>query len=46
MPVRLGIGILVIVLASLGIFKLLMSPPSNELALMALFLSITAFVSA
>ena len=46
MPVRLAIGILVIVLASLGIFKLLMSPPSNELALMALFLSITAFVSA
>ena len=46
MPVRLGFGILVIVLASLGIFKLLMSPPSNELALMALFLSITAFVSA
>ena len=46
MPVRLAIGILLIVLVSLGIFKLLMSPPSNELALMALFLSITAFVSA
>jgi signal transduction histidine kinase len=46
MPVRLAIGILLIILVSLGIFKLLMSPPSNELALMALFLSITAFVSA
>ncbi len=46
MPARLAIGILLIVLVSLGIFKLLMSPPFNELALMALFLSITAFVSA
>jgi len=46
MPVRLAIGILLIVLVSLGIFMLLMSPPFNELALMALFLSITAFVSA
>jgi signal transduction histidine kinase len=46
MPARLVIGTLLIVLISLGIFKLLMSPPSGELALMALFLSITAFVSA
>jgi signal transduction histidine kinase len=46
MPARLAIGILLIVLISLGIFMLLMSPPFNELALMALFLSITAFVSA
>lgn len=46
MPARLVIGILLIVLVSLAIFKMLMSPPSNELALMALFLSITAFVSA
>jgi signal transduction histidine kinase len=45
MPARLAIGVLLIVLVSLGIFKLLMSPPFNELALMALFLSITAFVS-
>jgi signal transduction histidine kinase len=46
MPARLAIGILLIVLVSLGIFMLLMSPPFNQLALMALFLSITAFVSA
>jgi signal transduction histidine kinase len=46
MPARLVIGTLLIVLISLGIFKLLMSPPSGEMALMALFLSITAFVSA
>ena len=46
MPTRLAIGILLIVLISLGIFYLLMSPPSGELALMALFLSITAFISA
>ena len=46
MPARLAIGILLIVLVSLGIFMLLMSPPFNELALMALFLSITAFISA
>jgi len=46
MPLRLAIGILLIVLISLGIFKMLMSPPSQDLALMALFLSITAFISA
>jgi len=46
MPLRLVIGILFIVAISLGIFTLLMSPPSGELALMALFLGITAFVSA
>jgi len=46
MPVRLVIGVAVIVALSLGFFKLLMSPPSDELALMALFLGITAFVSA
>ncbi|HEX2993029.1 MAG TPA: HAMP domain-containing protein, partial [Anaerolineales bacterium] len=46
MPARLLMGTLLIVLVSLGIFKLLMAPPSGELALMALFLSITAFVSA
>ncbi len=46
MPLRLIAGILLIVAISLGIFTLVMSPPSNELALMALFLGITAFVSA
>lgn len=46
MPVRLILGIATIVALSLGFFKLLMSPPSEELVLMALFLGITAFVSA
>jgi signal transduction histidine kinase len=46
MPFRLAIGILLIIAISLGFFKFLMSPPSNELALMALFLGITAAVSA
>ncbi|MGE5376647.1 MAG: HAMP domain-containing protein, partial [Bacteroidota bacterium] len=45
-PARLAIGILLIVLISLGIFKMLMSPQSGDMALMALFLSITALVSA
>jgi signal transduction histidine kinase len=43
---RLAIGILLIVLISLAFFNMLMSPPSNELGLMALFLGITAFASA
>ena len=46
MPARLVIGIILILAISLGIFTLLMSPPWGELALMALFLGITAFVSA
>lgn len=46
MLARLLIGVLLIVILSLAFFKLLMSPPSNELGLMALFLGITAFVSA
>ncbi|MEO8355965.1 MAG: HAMP domain-containing sensor histidine kinase [Chloroflexota bacterium] len=46
MPARLVLGIVIILAFSLVIFKLLMSPPSDELALMALFLGITAFVSA
>lgn len=46
MPIRLIAGIAFIVIMSLGIFYLLMSPPSDELALMALFLGITAFISA
>src|SRR5512141_1979709 len=46
MPVRLLSGVILIIAISLGIFMLVMSPPSNELALMALFLGITAFVSA
>jgi signal transduction histidine kinase len=46
MPARLIVGILLIIAITLGIFKLLMSPPQGEFALMALFLGITAFVSA
>jgi signal transduction histidine kinase len=46
MLVRLLVGVLVIVAISLTFFKLLMSPPSNEIGLMALFLGITALVSA
>jgi signal transduction histidine kinase len=43
---RFAIGILLIVAVSLGIFILLMVPPMNELGLMALYLGITALVSA
>lgn len=46
MLARLLFSVLLIVAISLAIFKLLMAPPSNELALMALFLGITSFVSA
>lgn len=46
MLARLAIGILSILAISLVFFKLLMSPPTNELGLMALFLGITALVSA
>jgi signal transduction histidine kinase len=46
MLARLTIGILLIVAISLVFFNMLMSPPTNELGLMALFLSITAFASA
>jgi signal transduction histidine kinase len=43
---RLALGIILILAISLSFFNLLMSPPSNELGLMALFLGITAVVSA
>ena len=46
MLARLLFGVLMIVAISLVFFKLLMSPPSKELGLMALFLGITALVSA
>ncbi|HLO28550.1 MAG TPA: HAMP domain-containing sensor histidine kinase [Anaerolineales bacterium] len=46
MLARLAFGILLILAISLGFFKLLMSPPSNELVLMAIFLAITASASA
>jgi len=43
---RYALGVLLIVFISLGIFKVLMTPPMPELGLMALFLGITAFISA
>ena len=46
MLARLAFGILFIVAISLAFFNMLMSPPSNELGLMALFLGITALASA
>jgi signal transduction histidine kinase len=46
MPARLLMGILLILGLSLGIFTLLMLPPLRDLALMALYLGVTALVSA
>ena len=45
LQIRFALGVLLIVLLSLFIFSLLMSPPMNELGLMALFLGITALAS-
>jgi signal transduction histidine kinase len=45
MLARLAFGTLLIVAISLAFFKMLMSPPTNELGLMALFLGVTAFAS-
>jgi signal transduction histidine kinase len=42
---RYLLGVLAIFAISLGIFYLVMSPPMNELRLMALFLAVTALVS-
>ena len=46
MPARLVIGVLLILAVSLGIFELVMLPPMRELGLMALYLGLTALVSA
>jgi len=46
MPARFAIGILIILAISLVFFALLMLPPMQQLALMALYLGITALVSA
>ncbi len=43
---RFIFGILLIVLLSLGVFIILMSPPLSDLRLMTMFLGITALVSA
>jgi signal transduction histidine kinase len=44
-PLRFTIGIVLIIGLSLGVFDLLMSPPKNDIRLMAGFLSITAVFS-
>lgn len=46
MPARFAIGVILILAISLALFILLMAPPMSELGLMALFLGITALVSA
>ena len=46
MPARFLIGVVTILAVSLGIFTLVMSPPLRDLGLMALYLGITALVSA
>jgi signal transduction histidine kinase len=46
LTVRFILGVLLIVALSLGVFVLLMSPPWNDLRLMAMFLGLTALVSA
>ncbi len=46
MPARFAIGVLIILAVSLVFFTLLMLPPMRQLALMALYLGITALISA
>src|SRR6185436_15243964 len=46
MPARFAVGVLSILAISLAFFFLLMLPPMRELMLMALYLSVTALVSA
>lgn len=46
LPLRFLIGVVTIFALSLGIFYVLMAPPMSDLWLMALFLTITAVVSA
>lgn len=45
LPVRFILGVALIVALSLGVFNLLLSPPINDIALMAVFLLVTALVS-
>ena len=42
---RLALGILIVVIITLGIFYILMHPQANEIGLMAEYLSITAVIS-
>jgi signal transduction histidine kinase len=46
LTVRFAVSVLLIVAFSLGIFILVMSPPMNDLRLMAMFLGMTALISA
>lgn len=46
MPARFLIGVAIILAISLGIFELVMLPPLRDLGLMALYLTITALISA
>lgn len=46
MPARFLIGVVIILAISLAIFELVMLPPLRDLGLMALYLGITALVSA
>lgn len=46
LPAKFILGILAILAVSLGVFYLLMRPPMSDLWLMAVFLSITAAISA
>lgn len=46
LPLRFALGIILIVAISLWAFYLLLQPPMNDLLLMALFLSLTAVISA
>lgn len=46
MPARMFLGVLLILIISLGIFELIMLPPLRDLGLMALYLSATALISA
>jgi signal transduction histidine kinase len=46
LPVRLVIGILIILALSLFAFYILMNPPMTDMGLMAVFLTITAVISA
>jgi len=44
-PARFVLGVLLILVISLGAFSLIMRPPINEIGLMAQFLTITAIIS-
>lgn len=46
LPIRFVLGIVLILALSLAAFNLLMKPPMNEVGLMAVFLAITALISA